>query len=376
MNRIGELMQREELIHAMKAVLPGIDKIPGAYDVFLFDAEFLRTWNDRISISYPLESNIRCAVKARELFQIVNKMKGDIIKINMRTGKLVDGEEDPDHTVSGTLIVKDEKTTLKMTTLADASIREHLADLMDDLRDITWQKAPESFQNGLNLCSLSVDRDPHSVINGLALKGNLMLTCDNFRVSRYELEAPLFEDCILIPAKALPDLQSYLKENEDIEIGRFGSWLHFRAASGVIFSCCLSGEEYPWMETEDILLGYDREGAMEYEFPAELEESLDRAEILAEELGLVKYIRVYKRGQRLLVKGEREIGEVIDYASPNATTVPDGLHLRISAKFLKDILAITHKFWYNTKGNQSLVLFDTGSFSHLISTRDTGSDEE
>jgi hypothetical protein len=376
MDRIGERMQREELIHALKSVLPGVSKEPGAYDTFLFDDTYIRTWNDRVSISFPLESGVQCCVKAKELFQIVNKMKGDIVKVNLRTGKPIDGKDDPDHTVSGTLIVKDEKTTLKMAVLQDASIREHLADLMDDLRDITWLKCPESFRNGLSLCSLSVDRDPHSVINGLALQGNLMLTCDNFRVSRFELEDSLFEDCILIPAKVLPDLQSYLDQNENIEIGRFGSWLHFKAASGVIFSCCLSGEVFPWMETEDIILGYDREGATEYEFPAELEESLDRAEILAEELGLVKYVQVYKRGQRLIVKGEREIGEVIDYASPNAKTVPDGLHLRVSAKFLKDILTITHKFWYNTKGNRSLVLFDTGSFSHLVSTRDTGSDEE
>jgi len=356
-------MKKQELLKALKQVIPGVgkDMIPGA-DSFLFDKDWIRTYSDTISISYPFKSEINCSIKANEFFKVLQKMKSDEIEMELKSDTgIADNlhtfpEGAPVSVTRSALIVRDDITELKMN-LIESQITSLIESLGIDA--IEWKKVPKDFITGISKCLFSVSSDVSlGVLCGLFIGGNDIISSDNYRASWFEMDKKM--DSFILPLEALNELIKF----EDIkEYGINESWVHFRNEENVIFSSRLIEGEFP---SEKIKEFFEVSGD-EYSFPDELSKSLDRVDVMAfEKLGTFSYISLEVFRGKLVVKGERDFGSIKDKLKIEKDSLPEDFKLMISASFLKSVLEKNKSFYY--KG--SSVLFDSGDFKHIIATVD------
>lgn len=341
-------LDRMQLLAALKTVNPGIDGkavfLEGS-DAFIFDNEWIRTYNDYLSVSYPFISRVKCAIKAQEFYEVLLRMSGDNISL----------------VLSDKLVISDSVTTLSM-----ALVEEKVTGFINILGLDTSEEhiLPEDFLDAVDKCLFvaSVD-ESYGALCGIYVNGCDVLSSDNFRVSWYKMSDKILP--MLIPSKACGEL---IKIKEVMgKLSKYSvsnSWVHFKSADGVVFSSRLLAMDYPYDAIKKYFIG---DKGVEYTFPEGIEETLDRVGIMSTvENNFVEYIMLESDGETLVCESSRSSGTVVDKIK--AGNLPN-MKLRLSPKFLKLILSTTHSF-YLLGGK--LLLFETDKFSHLISTVEVG----
>lgn len=335
----GEDMKidRNTLVNALKTVIPGIDQmgwLSQPTDHFLFEENWIRTHNDHIGISFPLETGIRGGIKAKEFLQILSKMEGESLDVSQTENQL---------------IIKDDKTVLKMNL-----VEYDFPNI--ELSIESWEVLPKEFLEGLRICLFSCSMDAFSdVLTGICVNKKEMLGTDNFRCSRFFLKEEM--SIFIIPGNSAKEILK-LKNLTEYKLGE--SWIHFRNNEGVIFSSRLMTGEYP-IESVDGLFEKNQEGDSFF-FPEDFEKTLDRVSILSfvsEEDGHQR-VTIKNENGELVCVGEREIGRIEDRIKTNIKeTFPE---IKISPQLLKAILKYTKEF----TAKENAILFETATFQHLI----------
>ena len=348
-------MKKADLLTAMKAVMLGIDKSSAiGSDFLLFDENWIRSFKEDISVSFPLETGIRTAVRAEELYKILGKLSTDDVEVTL----LEDGK----------LSVKSGKTIIKMNPLqkeqTDTSLEKAWAVQTDDLE---WFFLPKGFQEGLELCSFSAGTGPAlGVMAGVHFNGDKAISTDNFRISVYAMEEAVPKS-FTIPTRVVESLIRLGISFESISLSK--AWVHFSNKEGAIFSARILAGEYP---SEKILglfktMKFDL-NQVAMEFPKGLEAPLERAKILAgaEAEGwesLSQIVLSYSDGN-LNVQASKEAGEIIDQVSWPENHIEEGIELKVQPDFFKKILGITRQF--RMSPTKKSLLFSSEKFKHIM----------
>jgi hypothetical protein len=344
-------MNRLELLEGLKSVLPGVDQkgtvlLEGA-NTFIFDTDWIKSFNNNLSVSYAFSSGIKCSVKAEEFFKAINKMTGIEIFMKLEDEKL---------------IVKNTKTKLAMQVSND-QIGEYIDNFK--LENLDWKEIPKDFFAGIQQCLFSASSQSSSgVLNAIYINGKNIISSDNYRISWYFLEAEM-ED-LLLPLAAAKEL---CKINNLTQYCIGESWAHFANESIVISIRVMLGD-YPMDSIKDF---FEIDKSQKYIFPKEIGESLDRTEILSSidpEGNYDDFVSIFtqdikKEGTFLIIKGERTYGSIYDKIKIDPKTFPTDIILKISPKFLHNIIDHSCEFQLKEK---NLILFSTNKFKHLIST--------
>ena len=348
-------VNRSRLLKALKSVQPGIDqKSEEGFDIILFKEDCIKTYNTVISITHPLNSKLTCCVKANELYKVLSKMQDDNIRIENNDTELV---------------IKSERTVVKLPLIPDSCIVDNTTNILKDLQAVKWAKLPADFVDGLIACSVSLStRAEYAYIDGIAIQGENIASSDNYRISMFVMKKSLYDDPIMIPTRAIKDLICFIEaNNNDLVIGRFGSWIHFRANSNnVTFSCCLADQEFPWADIKNLLVV--SENASEHRLPETLDKAIDTAEIFPHEEDGSEFINLKTSGKNLLVTSSCSKGQVEELVECKEL-LPEDFDIWVTPKFLKEILQSTHCLFFK-KDEPTLVIFTTGKFSHRIIVRD------
>jgi hypothetical protein len=339
-------MKRIALLNALKMVLPGVDKsgstvLEGA-NTFIFDGQYIKSFNDNLSVSYPFETKIKCSIKAEEFFKSIDKMSGEDINIELKDSKLQ---------------INDGSTELLMN-ISEANIEQYIDNF--DLDNLDWKDLPKDFFEGINQCIFSASTRPdQGVLNAISINGKNIMSSDNLRISWFVMDGEI--DTLLLPLNAakelckIPKLSSYF-------IGE--NWAHF-ANEEVIISTRIMLGEYPSTKIEEL---FTPENSTKYSFPAGTSKSLEKAEILSysdPEGNYDNFISIYAQKDHLFFKGERIYGSIKDKIKIDPKSFPADIEIRIAPSFLKSILAHSNEFQVK---NESLILFSSNKFKHLIST--------
>lgn len=336
-------MNREELLHALKIVIPGVSKgesLLTGTDSFIFRNGLIQTYNEHLSVTFPLDIGIEGAVKAAEMARVLEKMQGLEITIELR-GKAI--------------FVTDGFTELSMQLL-DTAVSTHLTSLA--LEDLDWDELPPDFMKALSLCLPSVSRNPaHDAMMGIRFEGEDVLACDNMRCSWCVVDASLPDFTLPGGAanelKKIPDLTGFSVS---------GSWVHFQNKDGVVFSSRLFAAEFPSAALRNYF-NFDGE-LIKYQFPAGLEKALERAEIMSfsQENGS-PFVTLEEKKGKLVIRGERQYGTLSERI-PLETDWPKGVSLDIDPRHLLHILSLTREFQVSGRN----VYFQTEGHKHVIST--------
>jgi hypothetical protein len=356
-------MKKNELLTALKAVMVGVEKSNNTFgmDSLIFDNQWIRSFKDSISVSYPLDSNISIAVRGEELFKVLSKMDGEEIDLILQS----EGKEPPK------LMLSNKSTHLKMNSLQPEQhkqILERVQSLQTD--NLEWYFLPKSFMEGLGLCIFSAGTDSAlDVLAGVHFSGGVIVATDNYRISTYQMDEEVTNP-FTIPTEAA---QGFIKTNAEFTaISISPAWVHLTNKEGAIFSARLLSGEYPLAKITgvfDMMKFEDSETS--FILPDGIDKALDRAEILAgsglAELSKLTQVSIYNSGGNLVIQATRDVGEIIDTIPWEKSPMPEGTILRMSPDFLKKVKGITKEF--KLSPTKKSILFTGEKFKHIMIAR-------
>lgn len=258
-------IDKEKLQEALEIVKPGLDpkKELEQSDAFAFIDGRIITYNDKISISYPIEEvDFEGAIIAEELYGFLSKGSRPEVDIS------VDGSE---------LFIKcgRSKVWLKMEEL-NADNNKGIKYVIDDqkiLESKRWKKIrkPEVFSKHLRFATQACSTDmTEMVLTCVNVKkdGKIQST-DKFRVIQC-VGDPLLVNDFLIPARAVLEV---VKIQPNM-IAVSGGWVHFKNSVGTVVSARTVDGEFFDQERLDKIL-HIKTGS-KVKFPANINDMLQR----------------------------------------------------------------------------------------------------
>ena len=340
------IVNREKLIMALQMVRPGLARkeLIEQSDSFVFTKGNVHSYNDELSVSFPVDFHVEGAVRAKEFFDLLNKTKEDELDIEA---------------VEGGLTVKGRKYNATIKFQPDIVLPIFFGD--DETYD--WKDLPADFSIGVASCLFSVGKDmSEPVLTCIHVTGNTVESCDRFRLTRYIMspsgDAPTQDanitDDLLIPATAARELSKY----DPIQYAIAAGWIHFSSAVGTLFSC----RTYSQLKFPDLTKNLEIVGGV-VKFPEDMSDMLTRASIFAgDSLSGTPTVSVTIGDGKIIVRGVQDSGSFEEWSRIRYEGPPLSFH--INPAFLFSIL--------NSKCDavaaETRLKFQNANFTHVVCT--------
>ena len=251
-------VNKSQLLNALEKVKPGLSskEIIEQTTNFAFMNGRVVTYNDEISISCKVDGiDFEGAVEAAPLYKFLNKIKHEDIELEIQETSLV---------------VKGGNAEAGLAFKSEVKLP-----VLEITKEMKWVKLPSDFISALALCRFSCSRDMSKpVLTCVHINNGVVETCDNHRLTTYDLQRSAGKTPMLLPATSVTELIKYQITHYTIHGDR--SWIIFKTDDDSIhFGCRVYQEEYPDLSPI-------REfGGNEILLPEGLSEVLDRAVIFA-----------------------------------------------------------------------------------------------
>ena len=294
---------RAQLLSALQRCIPGVEAgksvLEGA-DTFVFSGGKIHSYNDHISVSVPfapvLEEGdtaaLEGAVKAREFFNIVNRLPGDAL----------------------TLKVKDKSWIMKAgnakveLTLLEPAVMSRVAGLFKE--ELAWVPLPKDFIVGLTISKIGCNK---SLLAGIFVNDNVMFASDENRINRY-----------LLDGKGLP--RFWLADAAEQELVKFtglsdmalsAAWIHFRGADGTLFSAKrLKDDKFPFDKLAAVVAKHAQTPEdVGGDLPEGLADAVERAATLSMEIDGHAVVRLSFQKEGIECYSERSTGKYREMVS-------------------------------------------------------------
>ena len=332
---------RKSFLEALSFIKPGIasGSIIEQSDLVLMDENRLVSYNDEIAVSHPYPIGYTGGVYANELHKLLQKLPTDKIEIG-------EAEEDGQNQ----LVLRCDSVEAGFNIVKDVTVPELGIDEIDN-----WMELPSDFCHGAEFCVSSAATDiTKGILTCINAKEKVIMSCDNFRATKYHLKDGLPEGVILnIPRTATKELSKYAPK----EVAWDDNWIHFRNDVGTIFSARTMSGEYPDVDS----LFADTDGE-KIPLPKDLKKSLGRTEILADDdqksKGKVVNISIDKG--MIVCKGQGPSGWVTEKIKTTFKgTVPE---FAINPALLAQILEVANEAVLTSR----VLLFEGKGFAHVV----------
>jgi len=216
-------VNRIELIEALTKIKPGIasKEYLEQSTHFILDNDFIISYNDEISISYPFKIGVSCTIEEGMLYKLVSKMEEDIVSFELK---------------ENILRIKCGDVKAKLPVVIDSQIIDYVNKLSDEHDKLDWHALPKDFIDAVKLCAFSASTD--KTINMLScvwVEGKDVLSFDKYRASWYQMEKEV-QDNFYIEADHITKIGGF---EDPIEYCISKAWAHFQMGTGVVFSARL-----------------------------------------------------------------------------------------------------------------------------------------
>ncbi len=331
-------IKRTELLEVLSDVKPALASkdIIEQTDCIIFTEGKVCSYNDEISISRPLDLGLQGAVRADELFSFLSKSKEDEIDVYIEEGQLRIREKKG----GKAWVVVQEEITIPFDEMGTPD---------------NWKKTPDNFIEAVKSCIFSASTDmTKPVLTCLLLNNSYVLSCDNFRLTKYNLsKSKAFKKPVLLPAFAAKELVKY----NVVEYAETEGWVHFRNAQGTIFSARVFMEEYP-----DVSFLIDVKG-FAFEIPEAAQEILELVSIFTKgDFSSDEYATVTLQKGSMSFQGENKYGGYFKRCKASSYKDDKEISFMVNPSFLRDILEHVKDV---TIGKTSLK-FEGEKFIHVV----------
>lgn len=219
---------------------------------YIFKNGMVQTYNDEISVQYPVEIEIEGAVKAQEFRQLLAKVKGDEIDIEVEENQLL---------------------LSAGRTKAGLQLQAEITLPVDEVRlGKKWYTLPEDFIQAIKFTMASASKDmSRGVLVCVHVSERMVTASDAYRIAQYEMACAIGCDEFLIPAHVCSKIVGYDIEKINIHEG----WASFKTKDGAIISCRTYQERFVNVSQ---LLQVEGE---EFSFPTQLKDMLERVDVFS-----------------------------------------------------------------------------------------------
>ena len=305
-------VNRVNFLSELESVTPGLSarETVEQGSCLVFRNGQLFTFNEEILCrrKSPL-GDFEGAVPAKQLLQVLSKLTDEDLEI-------VEDE--------GGLLIKGKTVRSKVRIEKQTALNIDQVDQPEG-----WSKLGADFTEAITHVSPCSSREESQfVLTCVHIGPKYLEACDRFQVCRFPIETGL-EKSTLVRAESL----NKVVQCAVTEIALSKSWIHFRNASGLTFSCRRFLDDYVNL---DAFL--EVEGSQQVTLPGGVEEMVGKAEIFSSENGVGNALEVEIRSDVVQITGEGASGWLkerrkIDYGGP-------AIKFKIAPKLL---LAITKK---------------------------------
>lgn len=250
-------VMREDLLGRLQSVRPGLaqrEVLEQTSHLVFMDGDVV-TFNDAVScrVKSGLDKSFTGAVKATPLITLLEKIPDEELMVEFGDGKL---------TISG----KRKKSCFN----CEAEISLTISQVEKPGK---WRPLPDEFDDAVKMVSACASEDESKFyISCVNFAPAWIEASDNLQIARYKIKLPI--------SKPFLAKHSSLKELVNlgmVEISEGTSWVHFRNATGLQYSCRCYLEEFP-----DISEYLEVTGET-LTLPNALSEAVDRAAVLSSE---------------------------------------------------------------------------------------------
>lgn len=279
-------ISKQQLQKAIETVRPGLSnkEIIEQATSFIFQGGKVITYNDKISVSHPVEGlNIEGAIKAEEFYRLLGKLKEDEIDIGKKNNEI--------HLKSGR-----SRASFTLTQEIRLPFKDEIGEVSE------WKRLPDEFNRLVKFAAGSCSSnafEPIFTCVHVDEQGYLEGT-DSYQIARCHLDGKMPIETFLIPA----DSVSKVLKIKPVYITSTQGWVHFSNDEGTIVSTRIYQEEYkdlsPFMKVE----------GTEVKFPASIISSIEKASIFAErDSALDEQIEVDLMPEKLKISGQSDTGK-------------------------------------------------------------------
>lgn len=307
-------IEKEQLIKALEIVKPGLankEMIEQATS-FAFMGGRVVTYNDEISVSHPVaDMDITGAVKADELYQLLGKIKQKEVSFEMTDNEV--------RITAG-------------KARAGITLQQEIRLPLEEIGETgKWKRVPKNLKEAMRFAMFSCGRDlSRPVLTCLHITDSHVESCDNFRLTRYDLESKLPVNEFLIPASSVKDLLNY----DFVAVAEGTGWIHFKTKEATVFSCRVFEDSYPKV---DALL---KVSGSSFALPTGLDEALKRASVFSKRDSIVdEKVVVGIHKNVLKIRSEDESGWFEEEVELGKDSKVDDVEFAINPGFLSDMLA-------------------------------------
>lgn len=269
-------ISREKLLEGLQAVRPGLSmsKVAEEGTYVTFTGSSMSTYNEKICVVYPFETEFQCSVSADKMHKILMNVPEGEMGILLRDGKLM---------------LTGEKFQAEFMAFSESS------PFVADIPRAGWKRIPSDFMEGLFLCSFSASKDMSAgELVGVRVEGTSIIASDDLRISRYTMRRGVKES-FTVPASAVIEMREYAF----VEYVLDPVWIYFRTRENAVFSVRrIEGEfAFDWGK-------YFEMDGEEVDLPQDLKKVVDTVSILTEDIfELDKVIDVKIDGMNIYCKG-------------------------------------------------------------------------
>lgn len=268
-------MQRKELLKALLAVKPGIASKNSIESMmyFYFAGEAVISYNDIVSIQYPLKTDFTAFVNANDFFKVLSRIKSDSVSFKM---------------AKDALEMRSSNMLNQFATIFDEDVVSRISTVQETMKGVKMKSLPNNFVEAVNLCiHIASKSESDQMLTCLYIKDKDMVATDNIRIAHFKMQSPVDE--MMIKA-------SEMKAILDIKPTKYAatkSWVHFKNDDGCIFSIRRIKGNYP-----DMLKFMDFSG-VSVELPKKILDGIDVASVFAENIDDAIKVSIRKGKYRL-----------------------------------------------------------------------------
>lgn len=275
-------VNREQFLNDLQMVRAGLSprEFVEQSSCFVFRDGEVMTFNDEVACRKKVDAKITGAVQSGAILDILQKLD--------------DTELDVSENVKGELEFAGKRKRFGLTKEAEIFLPVDRVE-----RPEKWSKLPKEFIEAVGMVQHCVSTDESKfVLTCIHITPLHVEACDNFQMIRHESKLPIKES-VMVRGASLKDITGLAMN----EVAVTKSWMHFRNASGLVFSCRRYADEFPDLEP---MLKKDKDHAIV--IPKGMAKASDRAAVFAVDATGESQVQVTLADGRIRIRGEGAIG--------------------------------------------------------------------
>lgn len=332
-------VKTKELLTILDKLKPGLasKEMVEQATYFVFEGEYVRTYNDSILIAHMFQTGFQAAVQAAEFLSLLKRIQDEEFELSLIDGKIImtGGKWE------GEMVVDEKINTMPV-----------LAGLTDDL----WQNLPEDFVDAIRTCSFSVSKLlTFPALSCILVTGQYAYSSDGgLRATRYRMKSEVIEPMVLYG----PAAEELIKHNP-AQAAKTEGWIVFAGEEELIFGIRARADENEW--PEKLIDIYDIKGVTIL-LPDGLDKVIGRCQaILSMALDRDRLVELFVKDGILICRSQGALGRFTEKVGKVSDNFPQFL---VNPDFLMQIFSRIKSVIIGDH-----LLFKGDNFDHAISLK-------